>query len=116
MNYFKSILTSLSILLFTGCTHNESIIGTWIQPVPGQPGNQQGFTLKKDGQASSVNMATLSYDTWKREDSLLILSGKSIGNRLTLSFSDTLHIERLTRDSLVLRQGELVLLYAREGK
>lgn len=116
MKYFRSVLTSLSILLFAACTNNESIIGTWIQPVPGQPGNQQGFTLKKDGQASSVNMATLCYDTWKRENSLLILSGKSIGNRLILSFSDTLNIERLTRDSLILKQGELVLLYTRESK
>ena len=37
-----------------------------------------------------------------------------MGNRQTIPFSDTLAIERLTQDSLVLKKGTLVLRYARE--
>ncbi|MCM1616544.1 lipocalin-like domain-containing protein, partial [Phocaeicola massiliensis] len=96
------------------CGNDESMVGTWAQPVPGLEGMKQGFTLEEGGKASSINMATLCYETWKQEGTLLILSGKSRGNRQTLQFSDTLTIEQLTQDSLVLKKGMLVLRYARE--
>ena len=70
--------------------------------------------LEADGKASSVNMATLSYKTWQQEGAFLILSGKSVGNHQVLPFSDTLHIEKLTQDSLILKKGELILRYAKE--
>lgn len=112
-NYLKGLLAGLSAILLTACGNNESILGRWEQPVPGLPMLKQGFILEEGGKASSLNMATLLYDTWKQEGSSLILSGTSKGNRLTLSFSDTMKIERLTQDSLILKRGELVLRYAR---
>lgn len=93
---------------------NENIVGKWMQAVPGLPELKQGFVLEADGKASSVNMATLSYKTWQQEGAFLILSGKSVGNHQVLPFSDTLHIEKLTQDSLILKKGELILRYAKE--
>ena len=57
---------------------------------------------------------SLSYKAWQQEGAFLILSGKSVGNHQVLPFSDTLHIEKLTQDSLILKKGELILRYAKE--
>ena len=105
---------SASILLLSACGYGTDLAGKWVQTVPGLPDLEQGFILEKNGKASSVNMATLQYETWKKESDLLILSGKSIGNHQTISFQDTLVIERLTQDSLMVRKGELILSYTRK--
>lgn len=113
--HFKGVLMRLSfVVLLTACGNSENIVGTWVQPVPGLPKLKQGFVLEEGGKASSIDMATLRYETWQQEGSLLILSGKSIGNHQIISFSDTLSIEKQTRDSLVLKKGQLVFRYARE--
>ncbi|WP_262893124.1 lipocalin-like domain-containing protein [Bacteroides salyersiae] len=72
------------------------------------------MVLEEGGKASSINMATLLYDTWKQEGASLILSGTSKGNHQTLHFTDTLKIESLTQDSLILKREKLILRYARE--
>ena len=72
----------------------------------------QGIKIESGGKASSINMATLQYETWESKDGKLILTGKSIGNHRTLSFTDTLMIEKLTQDSLILSKGDYVLRYA----
>lgn len=46
----------------------------------------------------------------------LLLSGTSIGNHQNISFTDTLTIEKLTQDSLILKRGELLLKYARNNE
>ncbi|MDE5705147.1 lipocalin family protein [Muribaculum sp.] len=93
---------------------NTDIEGRWVQPVPGQPDACQGIALEPDGKASSINMATLAYDTWTIEGNRLILGGKSIGNGQTIDFSDTLVIVRLSADTLVLRMDAMALEYTRE--
>lgn len=110
---FKSFIITLGIVSLASCT-NTSLEGAWIEPVPGMPDMQQGFTLDASGKASSINMATLQYESWKKQDNLLILSGKSIGNHQTLEFSDTLTIEKLTQDSLFLIRGKQTLKYSRK--
>ncbi|MCX4368310.1 MAG: lipocalin family protein, partial [Duncaniella sp.] len=70
--------------------------------------------LEPDGKASSINMATLAYDTWTIEGNRLILGGKSIGNGQTIDFSDTLVVVRLSADTMVLRMGAMDLEYTRE--
>ena len=74
--------------------------------------NASGFMAAVLFMASSINMATLQYETWESKDGKLILTGKSIGNHRTLSFTDTLMIEKLTQDSLILSKGDYVLRYA----
>lgn len=113
-NYYKCVLAGLSATLLTACGNDADIVGKWVQPVPGLPMLQQGIVLKKGGNASSVNMATLLYETWQQKGDMLILTGKSIGNRQEFAFSDTLRIRKLTRDSLVLEKGKITLRYAKE--
>lgn len=98
--------------LLASCDETN-IEGIWLEPVPGLEGMKQGFVLEAGGKASSVNMATLQYETWEKSGSRLILSGKSIGNHQAISFSDTLTIELLTADSMKLSKGSRVLAYAR---
>lgn len=110
---------ALALTALTACNNHPDVKGSWVEPVPGMADMLQGFTLEPGGKASSINTATLQYDTWEQKEELLILSGKSIGNRQTLPFSDTLTIEKLTPDSLILRKGDLTLRYSRskeEGK
>ena len=70
--------------------------------------------MEKGGKASSINMATLQYESWEKKDNMLILSGKSIGNHETSSFSDTLIIEKLTKDELTLKKGSLTINYNKQ--
>lgn len=112
---FKSLIAVLAAAALTAC-NNPSIEGTWLEPVPGMPGIKQGITFEAGGKAASVNRTTLKYEAWERKGNLLILSGKSIGNRHTLSFTDTMEIERLTRDSLILRERQLTHSYFRADK
>lgn len=114
MTKLTTFIIGVSTLTLCACGAKESIVGKWVQPVPGLPEIEQGFVLEADGSASSVNMATLAYDGWERLDNRLILSGKSIGNHQTIAFSDTFAIEKLTQDSLILKRGMLILEYTRE--
>ena len=61
------------------CDPGITIEGRWVEPIPGMKG-VQGFELKKGGEASSINMATLRYKSWEQSGQSLILSGESIGN------------------------------------
>lgn len=86
----------------------RDFVGIWVEPVPGMAG-VQGIALEEDGAAHSVNMATLRYETWKYEKGSVVLTGMSIGNGVTIPFSDTVKVEGLTEDSLLLSRGETVL-------
>ena len=99
--------------IFGGCRSGADMEGIWLEPVPGMGQQMQGFRLEPGGRALSVGMATLQYEAWERKGDRLILSGKSMGNGQTLPFVDTLDIERLTPDSLVLRRGAGIWRYVR---
>lgn len=104
---------ALAALVLTACS-GEKIEGVWVEPVPGMEGMTQGVRLEEGGKASSINMATLQYETWQREGDRLILSGRSLGNGQTIAFSDTLQIEKLTADRLALRRGSMTIAYQRQ--
>lgn len=110
---FTGFVVILSLATLTSC-QKASIIGSWVEPVPGMESMMQGVTLKENGVASSINMATLRYARWERQGDRLILFGESIGNHQTFSFSDTLTITRLTNDSLVLQSAGAVWRYTRQ--
>lgn len=115
----KPIIYWLTILFLANfsacCTPEKEIVGSWIQPIPGQPGRFQGIIFQSGGQAASLNMVTLQYESWRIHEGRLVLTGKSIGNRQTLSFADTLDIVRLSADTLVLKRGkELELVFTRK--
>lgn len=91
-----------------------SVVGAWVEPVPGMEGQVQGIKMEEGGGASSVNMATLVYESWKQEGDKLILTGKSIGNGQTIEFTDTMAIKKLTADSLVLDNRGMEIRYAKQ--
>ncbi|WP_455637697.1 lipocalin family protein [Parabacteroides sp.] len=115
MNLSKGLFILSTTIVLTAC-NNAQIEGSWVEPVPGMPEMVQGFILENGGKASSINMATLQYEGWEKNGEKLILSGKSIGNHQTLSFTDTLIIKKLTQDSLILNKEGLVLRYFRASK
>lgn len=88
-----------------GSKKTDMIVGSWIMPVDGQPEAMQGISLKADGKASSINMETLIYQSWKQQGDDLYLKVKSIGNGMEIEGVDTLKIEKLTADSLILESN-----------
>ena len=66
---------------------SDKFIGSWVQPNPINEKEVQGFNLKKDGTAESINFSTLKYKNWWYESDELILVVESIGNKI--SFTDT---------------------------
>lgn len=116
----KTLLLAATVLIIamTACNEKKSkvtIIGSWIMPIDGQPGKMQGIRLDKDGEASSINMATLVYKYWEQQGDELYLTVKSIGNGVEIEGIDTLKIEKLTTDSLVLNSNYgYTLRYAKE--
>lgn len=110
---FKSVCGLMTVVAFTACSGN-GIEGKWVEPVPGMENQMQGVNLEKGGKASSINMATLQYEKWEKKGDKLILSGKSIGNHETSSFTDTLTIEKLTESDLTLKKGSLTINYQKQ--
>lgn len=85
------------------------IAGTWIEPNPINSKETQGFALKDNGIASSVNMATLQFSKWNLVNKTLTLNYTSIGNRQTIEGVDTLNIERIDADSLILSHNKKIV-------
>lgn len=116
----KTLLLAATVLIIamTACNEKKSkvtIIGSWIMPIDGQPGKMQGIRLDEDGEASSINMVTLVYKYWEQQGDELYLTVKSIGNGVEIEGIDTLKIEKLTTDSLVLNSNYgYTLRYAKE--
>lgn len=114
----KKLLTAFAPFLLAACqsVDNNSIAGEWVEPIPGIESQVQGIRLEENGKATSINMATLQYESWERTGNKLILKGKSIGNRQTIEFVDTLNICKHTTDSLVLNRDGLKITYLRKEK
>lgn len=99
----------------TVAEHLPSITGTWVEPIPGNETGEQGIQLMEDGTATSVNMATLQYSGWKIiNDSILLLTGKSIGNRQVIDFTDTFRIAAVSDSALILDLGTGIITYKRK--
>lgn len=108
-----TVAASLALAACSAKTEKASLEGAWVEPVPGMEAQVQGMCLSPDGVASSINMATLQYTSWEEKDGCLILTGKSIGNGGTFDFTDTLKIEKLTADSLLLRRDSYIMRFHR---
>lgn len=116
----KKLSLGIAILaiILAACSGNkkaDTVVGAWVMPIEGQPGEMQGIDIKEDGTASSINMATLVYQSWDQNGDDLYLTVKSIGNGMTIEGVDTLKIEKLTADSLILESNYgYTLRYARQ--
>lgn len=79
--------TAVLVIAMSACNEKkskDSIIGSWIMPIEGQPGKMQGIKLEEGGDASSINMATLVYKYWEQRGDELYLTVKSIGNGMEI--------------------------------
>lgn len=102
----------------TGCSKSveQRLLGSWVERVSmGDQSVYQGFTLKNDSICSSINTATLQYIKWScdPQDNTIVMHGRSIGNGMTLDFIDTLTIEQLSKDSLIVNRGGQTIRYSR---
>ncbi|WP_300901592.1 lipocalin family protein [uncultured Bacteroides sp.] len=104
----KKLIFSMAVLatIFAACGGKTNapvtVVGSWIMPIEGQPGEMQSIKLEENGEASSINMHTLIYKEWEQQGDYLYLTVKSIGNGIEIEGVDTLKIDKLTADSLVL--------------
>ena len=101
----KTLFIIMLLFIFFSCDSkysSKNFLGNWIEVMPPDLKYIQGFTLDKSGVASSIGMATLVYTKWEVKSDSMILWGKSIANGQTIDFSDTLHILKITNDSLIL--------------
>jgi len=88
-------------------------VGSWVEPIPGNESEVQGFSLNEDGSASSINMNTLLYQKWAVKKEQLILTAKSIGNH-TSSVDDMVYsIELVGKNSLTINNGFASFTYKR---
>ena len=100
----KKQIISMAVMavIFAACGAPATVVGSWVMPINGQPGEVQGIKLEENGEASSINMHTLIYKEWEQQGDQLYLTVKSIGNGIEIEGVDTLKIDKLTPDSLVL--------------
>ena len=114
MKFILCLLTaSLACVSYSTKYTEQELVGLWIEPIPGMPGKVQGIALEQGGTAHSINMATLAYESWQCFGDELILTGESIGNGTKGRFTDTLKIETVSADSLILMRGNLRVGYRR---
>lgn len=114
MNRFFKIF--IALILFVNCADQKYLLtGSWIQPIPGQADKFQGIKLLDNGGASTINMKTLQYKSWSVRGNKLILEGQSLGNRQTISFTDTLIITQVAPDTLILKKGTLDMVFFRQA-
>lgn len=60
--------TAVLVIAMFACNEKkskDSIIGSWIMPIEGQPGKMQGIKPEEGGDVSSINTATLAYKYWE---------------------------------------------------
>ena len=81
----KKQIISMAVMavVFAACGGSKApatVVGSWVMPINGQPGEVQGIKLEENGEASSINMHTLVYKEWEQQGDQLYLKEKSIGN------------------------------------
>ncbi len=83
------------------------LLGQWVESTSDY---HQGFELRAGGAAHGIGMSTVSVSQWELPDSdHLWMMGVILGSGENTVFEDTLEIEKLTADSLVLREGDYMM-------
>ena len=92
-------------------SEQPQIVGRWTEPIPGNEKEMQGFELLPDSSAKSINSATLLYTKWWLKSDMLTLVTNSIGNHTEGTDTTSYIIVSHTKDSLILKDNELILRY-----
>ncbi|WP_418992601.1 lipocalin family protein [Alistipes sp.] len=79
----------------------SAAVGRWTMADPNDPEAVMGIEIEVEGQAQSINMATLLYNAWKLtgEPNRIELFGQSLGNGQTIDFTQTGLISKGADDS-----------------
>lgn len=102
-------------LMVSSCSNEEetpSIVGTWV--LPEGYVEEIGLALNEDGSASGINTFDVVYKSWEKVDNKLVLKGYNTDNYPKTSFSDTLTIEKITDNELVLSEKSGTVTYVRK--
>lgn len=78
-------------------------VGKWTMPDPIDSTAVMGIDLMIQGQAASINMATLVYTAWELqgEENKIILKGQSIGNGQTIELNQIGTLSQIDGKSLL---------------
>ncbi len=79
---------------------HEDMIGGWTRSIESMPKEVEGFELRPDGVAVSINMATLPYTSWQLLEGKLILKGQSIGNGTSSEITNTYIISSVGKPNM----------------
>lgn len=92
------------------------LIGSWIEPTFIGDVPYQGVKLDENGAAYSINMETLTYESWEIVKGQLVLKSTSEGSGYPIMCVDTFNISVLTPDSLILENADYTLRYGKLKK
>lgn len=108
-----AVLLSADKTSATQVVNLTTLLGNWVEPNPIDGSNVQGVTLKEGGIATSINMSTLSYKTWRMFNGKLLLTSMSEGGTSDDEALDTFYIKSLGADSLIITNsnGEMHNFY-----
>lgn len=109
----KVLLFSALALSFMMISCTNPLVGTWVQPSTSYT-QEQGFVLYKDGTAEDVNIDFVTFKSWEKKDDMLILKGENTGS-IKGQFTDTLIIENVTDNELILSQSGYSVKYKKKN-
>ncbi|TLU91744.1 lipocalin-like domain-containing protein [Dyadobacter sediminis] len=106
MKKYIPVLIVLFCILQACNKESGSISGNWVTEMPGQPQHKYGFSLKDDGNASSINMKNLNYEKWEKQGDLLILKGSNPENKQSSGITERLKIISVADSTLILEKPD----------
>lgn len=109
----KVLFFSAFALLLSMVSCTNPLVGTWVQPQTNFT-QEQGFVLEKDGTASDINIDFVTFKSWEKKGDILIIKGENTGS-VKGAFSDTLIIEKVTDNELVLSQSGYSVTYKKKN-
>ena len=90
------------------------LIGSWVEPNPINANEIQGIKINEDGTAKSINMSTLVYKKWWKENDKLALVFESVGNGLTIIDTTKFEIIKLNHNELEIKDNDYTIKYKRQ--
>lgn len=108
-NQTKDLLTSEKTK-----KEEDPLIGSWVQPNPINENEVQGLKINNGGTAESINMNTLVYKKWWKENDKLVLVFESIGNDVSSVDTTKYEIIKLSQDELELKERNFTTKYTKQ--
>lgn len=93
---------------------DSALVGSWTMPDPIDSTKTMGVKIEAGGKASSINMATLPYSSWKAiNDSTIELTGVSKGNGQNINTKDTFIVD-MNAAPMTMKQKGVDVTYTKE--